>query len=125
MPALRIAALALATFALAGAAFAQDQMRLDDFDADRLNSRQVLIEFDYQGGACEEVGEAQLGALADGKLALTMQIVNTAEICTMQLVEHEIKEAIQAGPEVTSVELTLLAADGQVMVTQTTRVDED
>lgn len=125
MPALRIAALALATFALAGAAFAQDQIRLDDFDADRLNSRQVLIEFDYQGGACEQVGEAQLGALADGKLALTMQIVNTAEICTMQLVEHEIKEAIQAGPEVTSVELTLLAADGQVMVTQTTRVDED
>ena len=125
MPAIRIAALALATFALAGAAVAQDQVKLDDFDADRLNSRQMLIEFEYQGGACEELGEAQLGALAEGTLALTMQIVNTAEVCTMQMVEHEIKEAIQAGPEVTRVELTLLAADGQVMVTETTRVDED
>lgn len=121
----RIAIAALASFALAAPSLAQDRIKLDDFDADRLNARQVLIEFEYDGGACEEVGEAQLGDITDGKLAVTMQIVNTAEVCTMQLVEHDIKEAVQAGPEVTSVEVTLLAADGQVMAVDTTRVDED
>lgn len=121
----RIAIIALAAAALAGPAFAQDRVKLDDFDADRLNSRQVLIEFEYDGGACEEVGEAQLGDITDGTIAVTMQIVNTAEVCTMQLVEHEIKEAIAAGPEVTRVEVTLLAPDGQVMAVETTDVDED
>lgn len=121
----RIAVTALACFALSLPAAAQDRIKLDDFDADRLNSRQVLIEFEYDGGACEEVAEAQLGEITDGTIAVTMQIVNTAEVCTMQLVEHDIKEAIQAGLDVTHVELTLLAADGQVMAQDKTRVDDD
>ncbi len=125
MTAIRFAFALMATAALAAPALAQDHARLDDFDADRLNSRQVLIEFDYDGGACEEVGEAQLGAITDGTLAVTMQVVSTAEVCTMQMVEHDIKEAIAAGPEVTHVEVTLLAPDGQVMAKDTTRVDED
>lgn len=125
MLASRIAIAALASLALAAASAAQDRVKLDDFDADRLNARQVLIEFEYDGGACEEVAEAQLGDVTEGTLAVTMQIVNTAEVCTMQLVEHDIKEAIQAGPEVTHIEVTLLAADGRVMAVETTRVDED
>jgi hypothetical protein len=121
----RIAIVALASAALAFPAMAQDRVKLDDLDADRLNSRQVLIEFEYDGGACEEVGEAQLGDVTDGTLAVTLQIASTAEVCTMQLVEHEIKEAIPAGPDVTRVEVTLLAPDGQVMAVDTTEVDKD
>lgn len=119
------AAFALSLAVIATPAFAQDQNRLDDLDADRLNSRQVLVEFEYQGGACEEVGEVTLGAVADGTLELTLKLASTAEVCTMQLVEHDIKEAIEAGPDVTRVAVTLLAEDGQVIGTGTTEVDDD
>ena len=125
MIATRIATLALAASALVLPALAQDGARFRDLDADRLNARQVLIEFDYDGGACEEVGEAQLGATTDGTLVVTLSLVSTAEVCTMQLVDHDIKEAIAAGPDVTHVEVTLLSPDGQVMATGTTEVDED
>lgn len=119
------AAVALSLTVIAAPAFAQEQNRLDDLDADRLNSRQVLVEFEYQGGACEEVGEVTLGAVTDGTLELTLKLASTSEVCTMQLVEHDIKEAIEAGPDVTRVAVTLLAEDGQIMGTGTTQVDDD
>lgn len=121
----RIAVIALAAAALTLPAAAQDSARLDDLDADRLNSRQVLVEFDYDGGACEDVGEAQLGDLTEGTLAITLSVMANAEVCTLQVVHHEIKEAIPAGPEVTHVEVTLLAPDGRIMGTGTVKVDED
>ncbi len=120
-----IAIIALASAALALPALAQDAARFDDLDADRLNSRQVLIEFEYDGGACEEVAEAQLGDITDGTIAVTFQIVNTAEVCTMQMVEHDIKEAIEAGEEITSVDVTLLASDGQIVARDTRKIDLD
>lgn len=121
----RAAAFALALAVVATPAFAQNNSRLDDLDADRLNSRQVLVEFDYDGGACEEVGEVTLGAITDGTLELTLKLASTAEVCTMQLVKHDIKEAIKAGPDVTRVAVTLLAEDGQVVGTGTTDIDQD
>jgi hypothetical protein len=107
MIAKRIAVLALAGATFAFPAIAQESGKFDDLDADRLNARQVLIEFEYDGGACEEVGPAQLGEITDGTIAVTFQIENTAEVCTMQ-VEHDIREAI-ALVDVTSVSVTLLA----------------
>ncbi len=120
----------IAIIALAGAAFtlpaiAQDHGKFDDLDADRLNARQVLIEFEYDGGACEQVGAAQLGEITNGTIAVTFQIENTAEVCIMQLVEHDIKEAIEAGEDVTSVDVTLLAPDGQIMAKGTRKIDLD
>jgi hypothetical protein len=120
-----VATFALAFAALAMPAMAQDQSRLDDLDADRLNARQILIDFDYDGGACEAVGEVTLGAVTDGTLDVTLQLVATAEVCTMQIVDHDIKEAIEAGPEVTRVAVTLLGIDGQVIGTDTSDVDND
>ena len=121
----RIAIIALAGAAFTFPAIAQDSGKFDDLDADRLNARQVLIEFEYDGGACEAVGAAQLGDITDGTIAVTFQIENTAEVCTMQLVEHDIKEAIEAGHEVTSVAVTLLAADGQTVASGTRKIDND
>jgi len=121
----RLVIAALAGVALAFPALAQDPAGFDDLDADRLNSRQVLIELEYDGGACEEVGEAQLGEITDGTLAVALPLVSTAEVCTMQMVEHDVKEVVAAGPEVTRLEVTLLAPDGQVMATETTDIDED
>lgn len=120
-----VTALATVIALSAAPAFAQDQNRLDDLDADRLNSRQILIDFDYEGGACEEVGGVTLGAITDGTLEVTLKLVATSEVCTMQIVDHDIKEAIEAGPEVTRVAVTLLGIDGQVIGSDTTDVDND
>lgn len=120
-----VTALATVLTLSAAPASAQDQNRLDDLDADRLNSRQILIDFDYEGGACEEVGEVTLGAITDGTLEVTLKLVATSEVCTMQIVDHDIKEAIEAGPEVTRVAVTLLGIDEQVIGSDTTDVDND
>lgn len=121
----RAVPLVLCFGALAAPAMAQSGGSLDDLDADRLNARQVLIEFEYDGGACEEVGEPQLGETVDGTLAVTFTANSTAEICTMQVVEIEVKEAVAAGPDVTRVEVTLIGTNGDVFATQVTDVDED
>jgi hypothetical protein len=108
-----------ATIALAtsGIAFAQKTARLDDLDADRLNASQIIIEFEYDGGACEAVGTAQLGEVVDGTLSVTFPTTNTAEICTQQIVEIEVEQAIAADASVTRVDVTLMAADGSVRAT--------
>ena len=116
-----------ATIALAtsGLAFAQETARLDDLDADRLNATQVIIEFEYDGSACETVGAAEVGELTDGVVAVTFPTTSTAEICTQQLVEIEVEQAITVPEGATHVEVTLLAPDGSVKATGTDRIDHD
>ena len=108
-----------------GIAAAQQPLSLDDLDADRLNANQVKIEFDYQGGACEEVGPAELGDLVDGTLTVTFPISATAEVCTMQVVTIEVEQAIEADSSVTDLDVVLLAPDGTVAATGQTRIDDD
>ncbi|WEK06585.1 MAG: hypothetical protein P0Y65_10180 [Candidatus Devosia phytovorans] len=116
-----------ATIALGttGFAFAQQAARLDDLDADRLNATQVIIEFEYDGSACEAVGTAEVGDLVDGTLAVTFPTTSTAEVCTRQLVEIEVEQAIVVPEGATQVEVTLLAPDGSVKATGTDRIDHD
>lgn len=121
----RATVLGLILAACATSGLAQQRVEIDDLDADRLNARQVLVEFEYDGSACEEVGAAELGAITDGTLAIAMPIVETADVCTMQIVEHDIKEAVSADMSVTRIEVTLLAADGTPLATRSARVDPD
>lgn len=112
-------------FAAAGLAHAQDAARLDDLDADRLNASQVIIEFEYDGGACDAVGPAQLGNLVYGVQAVTFTIVQTADMCTQQVVEVEVEQAVNIGDDATHIEVTLLSADGSVFASGTDRIDND
>src|SRR5690606_7493463 len=90
-------ALALVTAAgLAIPAYAQDQTpRLEDLDAKRINPFQILIDFEYGGSACEAIGRAEIGELVNGTLAVTFSANATSEVCTMQIEEHEIEQAIE------------------------------
>ena len=122
-PRLTLAILAIA--ALATPAFAQQDNRIDDLDAERINADLVEIEFEYDGGACEHVGVAQLGDVTDGTLAVTFPTSSTAEMCTQQIVEIDVEQIIEADASVRMVEVTILRPDGTVLATDTTRVDED
>ena len=116
-----------ATIALAtsGFAYAQQTVKLDDLDADRINATQITIEFEYDGSACENVGPAVIGDLVDGTLALSFPVVQTAEVCTQQIVENEVEQTIAAEAIVSRIDVTLTAPDGSVIATGTTDVDHD
>jgi hypothetical protein len=120
-------ALALsATIGLAAPALAQEGAReLDDLDATRINPFQILIEFEYDGGACEEIGQPELGALVDGRLSVTFPTRSTSEMCTMQVVEIDVRYAIATEEAVTHVDVTLNAPDGRTIGTGSTDVDDD
>ncbi|MDB5623907.1 MAG: hypothetical protein JWR39_2470 [Devosia sp.] len=116
------AALALAT---GGAAFAQAAPELDELDADRISPTQVEVEFEWDGSSCDQVGTVQLGENANGVLALSFPTTTKAEVCTMQIVEHEVKQTIDADQSVTQVNVTLLKPDGTVAATGTDEVEDD
>ncbi|MBF0679642.1 MAG: hypothetical protein IR164_11980 [Devosia sp.] len=123
------ARLALALVVAAGLVVpvqAQDQsQRLDDLDAKRINSFQILIDFEYGGSACEAVGRAEIGELVNGTLAVTFPATATSEVCTMQIEEHEIKQAIDTEDPVDRIDVTLIGADGAVIATGSTDVERD
>lgn len=122
---MHIAKLAIATmFLLPGAALAQSTQNFDDLDVDRINASQIMVEFEYTGGACETVGPAELGAITDGNLALTFSVALTAEVCTQQAKEIEVEQAVAADASVTHVTVTLLGADGATIATESDRVDD-
>lgn len=123
------ARLALAVLVAAGLSLptqAQEHsQRLDDLDATRINSFQILIDFEYGGSACEAIGRAELGELVNGTLAVTFPASATSEVCTMQIEEHEIKQAIEIEDSVERIDVTLNGADGAVIATGSTDVDRD
>ncbi|MFD1252416.1 hypothetical protein DEVEQU_02903 [Devosia equisanguinis] len=134
----RFAALALAATVLTMPALAEDKtkdapaapsaeqtLRLKDLDATRINPNQITIEFEYDGGACEQVGPAEVGELVDGTLSVTFPTISTAEVCTMQVVEIEVEQTIQAEHIVSKVDVTLNAPDGKTIASGTTDVDHD
>jgi hypothetical protein len=99
--------------------------QLDDLDADRINANQITIDFEYTGGACEEVGPAVVGEETNGVLAVTFPIVATAEVCTQQAVEIDVEQAVTAPATVTRVDVTLTRPDGSVLASGSTDVDND
>ena len=120
-------AIALAALlAFAPASMAQQQPAvLDDLDAERIDAQQVRIEFEYGGSACETVGTAEIGAVTDGKAAITFPTTSTAEVCTQQLVEIEVDQVVALDETATAVEVTLLRPDGTVLASGTEPIERD
>lgn len=131
----RIALAIVASIGLAAPALAQDKAKeapaagqaapLEDLDAKRINPNQITIDFEYQGGACEQVGPAEIGDLVDGTLSVTFPTISTAEVCTMQVKEIEVEQTIKAENIISRIDVTLTAPDGQVIGIGSTDVDHD
>lgn len=124
-----LALAAIAFAALAAPAFAQDatgsKVKLDDLEATRINANQITIAFDYEGGACEEVSPSEVGELVDGTLAVTFPTLSTAEVCTMQLEKHEVKQTIPADYIISRIDVTLTDKDGKTIATGSTDVEHE
>ncbi len=116
------AAIALST---SGLAFAQQAGQLDDLDADRISDTQIEIEFEFDGGACDEVGTAQVGDVVDGTLSVTFPVTTTGEVCTQQIVEIEVEQTVAAEHIISQVDVTVTGADGATVATGSTDVESD
>lgn len=122
----RLAFALAAALGLAAPTLAQDNGNpLRDIDADRINPYQILIDFEFDGGACDDIGRAELGDLADGTLTVNFPVSSTAEVCTMQIKEHEVKYAIEAEHIISRIDVTLTGKDGQVIGIGSTAVEHD
>lgn len=120
MPASRFTIIAIAAIGLVAPALAQEPQPLTDLVAKRINANQISVAFQYDGGACEEVEPAELGELADGTLAVTFPTISTSEICTMQVVEIEVEQTIEAEHIISSLDVSVTAPDGSVIATGST-----
>jgi hypothetical protein len=121
----RLAFALAATIGLAAPALAQDSQPLKDLDASRINPFQILIDFEFDGGACDDIGRAEPGDLVDGTLSVNFPVSSTAEVCTMQIKEHDVKYAIEAENIISRIEVTVTGKDGQVIGTGSTDVEHD
>lgn len=83
-----------------------------DSSATRLNADQVQLKLTFEGGACQAVDEPVLGAVSAGSLAVTIPTHDTAEMCTMQIVQIPVDVTIAAGADVTALDVTIQAPSG-------------
>lgn len=98
---------------VATAAFAQDAATLQNLAACRASAETVDLSFTYTGGACEETDPATV--TVDGATAkVTVPTRATAEVCTMQALDIDVAQTIDAPAEVTSLDVELLNTQGAV-----------
>lgn len=83
-----------------------------DSSATRLNADQVQLKLTFEGGACQAVDEPVLGTVSAGSLAVTIPTHDTAEMCTMQIVQIPVDVTIAAGADVTALDVTIQAPSG-------------
>jgi len=110
-----LATLALCLFS--GAALAQELAPLTDLKACRLDAELVSLSFSYEGGACEQTGNGSVDLVETGTATVTIPIVSTAEVCTMQVVKVTHTGAINAVADVAALNVQLVSPGGEVQAT--------
>src|SRR6218665_3530411 len=101
---------AILAFCLIGsAATAQELAALQNLAACRLNAEMVALSFSYEGGACEKTGDASVELADAGTATVSVPIVPTAKVCTMQVVPVESHSAVAVVEEVSALEVQLVS----------------
>ena len=111
---MRLVPATLALCLVSGVALAQELAPLNDLKACRLDAELVSLSFSYDGGACEQTGNGSVDLVESGTATVTIPIVSTAEVCTMQVVKVTHTGAINAVEDVTALEVQLVSPGGEV-----------
>lgn len=117
-----LAFLAVAATAIATPVLADGPPALENLHAYRADAEHVTVAFSYQGGACEEVGPAEHDAVEGDTIPLEFPVISLSEVCTMQIVEHEVEQTIEANEAIRRIEVILSAPDGTVMGSGATEI---
>lgn len=111
---MRLVPATLALCLVSSVALAQELAPLNDLRACRLDAELVSLSFSYDGGACEQTGNGSVDLVESGTATVTIPIVSTAEVCTMQVVKVTHTGAISAVDDVTALEVQLVSPGGEV-----------
>jgi hypothetical protein len=111
---MRLVPATLALCLVSGVAFAQELAPLSDLAACRLDAELVSLSFSYEGGACEKTGNGSVDLVESGTATVTIPVVPTAEVCTMQVVKVTHTGAINAVEDVTALDIQLVSPGGEV-----------
>jgi hypothetical protein len=77
----------------------------------------VQLDVTWDGGACEEPGEPAVEAGSDGTNTVVVPTVETAEVCTLQIVPVTFSGLIAVEPTAETLSIMVLAPDGQPKAT--------
>jgi metal-sulfur cluster biosynthetic enzyme len=105
---------ALALCLVTGVAVAQELAPLTDLRACRLDQELVALSFSYDGGACEQTGNPSVDLVETGTATVTVPVIPTAEVCTMNVVKVESSSAVAVVEEVTALDVQLVSPGGEV-----------
>lgn len=111
---MRLIPATLALCLVSGVALAQELAPLNDLKACRLDAELVSLSFSYEGGACEQTGNGSVDLVESGTATVTIPVVPTAEVCTMQVVKVTHTGAINAVEDVTALDVQLVSPGGEV-----------
>ncbi len=111
---MRLVPATLALCLVSGVALAQELAPLNDLKACRLDAELVSLSFSYDGGACEQTGNGSVDLVESGTATVTIPVVPTAEVCTMQVVKVTHTSAISAVEDVTKLSVQLVSPGGEV-----------
>ena len=104
--------LGLAAAFAATSALAEATRPLDALSACRLDEARIVLHFIFEGGACQEPGEASLLPDKGGIGMVTVPTVNVGDVCTLQVVPVEFAGVVNAGKDITTLDITVLKPDG-------------
>jgi hypothetical protein len=109
---------------IATTSLAQGTRPLDNLSACRLDEARIALSFTFEGGACQEPGEASL--LPNGSIgSVTVPTENVGEVCTMQIVPVGFEGVADAGDEIVSLDITVLSPEGEPQALGSTDIIDD
>lgn len=111
---MRLIPATLALCLVSGVALAQELAPLTDLKACRLDAELVSLSFSYEGGACEKTGNGSVDLVESGTATVTIPVVPTAEVCTMQVVKVTHTDTVNAVEDVTALNVQLVSPGGEV-----------
>lgn len=119
---MRQLAIALALIALPSIALAQDLAPLSELKACRIDPATVSLAFIYDGGACEQTGDATADVIEGDTATVTVPTTATAEVCTMQVVKVNFGGLVDVPEAVDRLDVQVLSSGGEVVAAGDTEV---
>lgn len=107
--------IALALIAVPSFALAQDLAPLDQLKACRIDPATVSLAFIYDGGACQQTGEATAELIEGDTATVTVPTTNTSEICTMQMVKVNFAGLVPVPDTIAKLDVQVLSPEGEVV----------
>lgn len=119
---MRLPTIAIALIALPSVALAQDLAPLSELKACRIDPATVSLAFIYDGGACEQTGDATADVIEGDTATVTVPTTATAEVCTMQVVKVNFAGIVPVPEAITRLDVQVLSPGGEVVAAGDTEV---